>query len=203
MISPGVVLSQPPSRIAPSIGMRAQQLLGLHGQEVAVEHGGRLDERLGQRDGRQLQRKAARLQHAALHIFGARAQVRVAGVDVAPGVDDADHRLAAPILGVVADLAQARAMPERAQVLHAEPAMRAQVLRASCVLSWCCGLARLSPPQRPPMRVPATRELRYCIASNAPRMPRPAMSAQRVRHNEQECARDAAARSQTGIAPKR
>ena len=111
-------------------GVRAQQLLRLHRQEVAVEHGGGLDERLGQRQRRQLDGEAAGLQHAALHVLGARAQVRVAGVDVAPGVDDADHRLAAPVLGVVADLAQARAVAERAQVLHPEPAVRAQVLGA-------------------------------------------------------------------------
>ena len=117
MIRPGVVLSQPPISTAPSIGWRAQQFLGLHRQEVAIEHGGRLDERLGQRHRRQLERKSARLQHAALHVLGARAQMRVAGVDVAPGVDDADHRLAVPILGVVAELAQPRAMAERAQVL--------------------------------------------------------------------------------------
>ena len=46
MIRPGVVLSQPPISTAPSMRMAAQQLLGLHGQEVAVEHGRRLDERL-------------------------------------------------------------------------------------------------------------------------------------------------------------
>ena len=79
-------------------GMRAQQLFRLHGEEIAVEHGGGLDERLGQRDRRQLQREAAGLQHAALDVLGARAQVRVAGIDVAPRIDDADDRLALPIL---------------------------------------------------------------------------------------------------------
>ena len=33
--------------------------------------------------------KAARLPHAALHLLGARAEMRVARIDVAPGVDDA------------------------------------------------------------------------------------------------------------------
>ena len=124
--------------------MGAQQLLGLHGEEVAIQHGGRLDERLGQRDGRQLQRKAAGLQHAALHVLGAGAQMGVAGVDVAPGVDDADHRLAAPVLRVVADLAQPRAMAERAQVLHPEPAMAAQIFGRSCGCSWDGGYSSLS-----------------------------------------------------------
>src|SRR5579863_167907 len=52
----------------------------------------------------------------------------VAGVDIAPGVDDADHRLANPVGAVVARLLQARAMAERAQVVFAEPAIAAQVL---------------------------------------------------------------------------
>ena len=47
--SAGVVLSQPPISTAAVDRMGAQQLLGLHRQEVAVEHGGRLDERLAER----------------------------------------------------------------------------------------------------------------------------------------------------------
>ena len=67
----------------------AQQLLGLHRQEVAVEHRGRLLEVLRQRHRRHLDREAARLPDAALDLLGALAEVRVAGVDVAPGVEDA------------------------------------------------------------------------------------------------------------------
>jgi hypothetical protein len=107
--------------------MAAQKLLGLHRQKVAIEHGGRLDERLGKRHRRQFQRKAARLQHAALDVVGARAQMRVAGINVAPGIDDGDHGLAAPIACVIADLPQARAMAEGAQIAHPEPAMAAQI----------------------------------------------------------------------------
>ena len=107
--------------------MAAQQLLGLHRQHVAIEHGRRLDEGLRQRHRRQFDREAAGLQHAALDVLGARAQMRVAGIDLAPGVDDADDRLAVPILGVVADLAQPRAVAERAHVADAEPAMAAQI----------------------------------------------------------------------------
>src|SRR5262249_34559111 len=62
----------------------------------------------------------------------------MAGVDVAPGVDDADHRLAGPVGLVEAHLAQARAVAERAQVVDAEPAMAAQVfeLFAAGHLRW-------------------------------------------------------------------
>ncbi len=106
--------------------MAAQQLLAFHGEEIAVEHGRRFDERLGKRHRRQFDRKAAGLIDAAFDVLGAVAQMAVAGVDVAPGIDDADHRLADPIGAVVAELAQPRAMAERAQIVFAEPAIAAQ-----------------------------------------------------------------------------
>ena len=110
--------------------MAAQQFLGLHGEEVAVEHGGGFYHRLGKRHGGQFDRQPAGLQHAALHVLGACAQMAMAGVDVAPGVDDADDRLAGPVRRVIAELPQPRAMPERAQVVDPEPAMAAQLLGA-------------------------------------------------------------------------
>ena len=82
---------------------------------------------------RQLDRKAAGLQNAALYVLGARAQVRVAEIDVAPGIDDGDHRLAGEIVRVIAALAQARTVAEGAQVVDAEPAVAAQVLRGFAV----------------------------------------------------------------------
>jgi F0F1-type ATP synthase membrane subunit c/vacuolar-type H+-ATPase subunit K len=53
--------------------------------------------------------------------------MRVAEIDVAPGVDNAYHGLVAKIGGIEAALAQARAMPEGAQIVDAEPAMAAQI----------------------------------------------------------------------------
>ncbi len=64
------------------------------------------------------------------------AQMRVAGVEIAPGIDDADDRLAVPIRLVIAELAQARPMPEGAQVADAQPAMAAELFRAVCVQSF-------------------------------------------------------------------
>ncbi len=107
--------------------MATQQLLRLHRQEVAIEHGRRLHERLGKRHRRQLDRKAAGLQDTAFHVLGALAQMRVTGVDLAPGIEDADDRLAAPVVGIVAELLEARAVAERAHVVNAEPAMAAQM----------------------------------------------------------------------------
>ena len=72
----------------------AQQLLGLHRQQVAVEHRRRLLERLRQRHRRHLDREPAGLPDAALDLLDALLEMRVARVDVAPGVDDRDHRLA-------------------------------------------------------------------------------------------------------------
>ena len=118
--------------------MRAQQFLGLHREEVAVEHGRGLHERFGQRHRRQFDREAARLQDAALHVLGTLAQMAVAGVDVAPGIDDADHRLAGPVLAVIAELAQPRAVAERAQVVT--PSQR-WLRRSSAFVSSCWSLS--------------------------------------------------------------
>ena len=107
--------------------MAAQQLLAFHGEKIAIEHGRRLDEGLGKRHRRQLDRKPAGLIDAAFDVLGAIAQMPMAGVDLAPGIDDADHRLADPIGAVVAELAQPRAMAERAQIVLAEPAVAAQL----------------------------------------------------------------------------
>src|SRR5262249_55633234 len=86
-------------------------------------------ERLRQRHGRQLDGKAAGLQHAAFHVARPRPQMRVTRVDLAPGIDDADDRSAGPVIGIVAELAQPRAVAERAQIVDAEPAMAAQIFR--------------------------------------------------------------------------
>ena len=48
--------------------------------------------------------EAAGLPDAAFDVLGAVAQMAVAGVDLAPGVEDADHRFAGPIVAVVAKL---------------------------------------------------------------------------------------------------
>ncbi len=92
---PGVVLSQPPISTAPSIGWLRSSSSRFHGEEIAVEHGRGLYEGLGKRHRRQFDRQAAGLIDAALYVLGAVAQMAVAGIDVAPGIDDADHRLAA------------------------------------------------------------------------------------------------------------
>src|SRR5262249_6858286 len=96
-------------------------------QKIAIEHGRRLYERLRQRHRGQLDWKAAGLQHAALDVLRPRPQVRVTGVDLAPGIDDADDGSAGPVGGVITELAQPRAVPERAQIVDAEPAVAAQI----------------------------------------------------------------------------
>ena len=133
--SPGVVLSQPPISTAPSIGMRAQQLLRLHRQHVAIQHAGRLQVGLSdKRQRRQLHRKAARHQDAAAHVVDALLEVHVAGLQVGPGVQDRDDGLAGPFLRRVAHLHRARPVPETAQVGRAEPAGAAQVGRPLAAL---------------------------------------------------------------------
>src|SRR4029079_2498751 len=116
--------------------MAAQQFFRLHREKIAIEHRRGLHEGLRQRHRRKLDGKSAGLQHAAFHVLGAVAQMCVAKVDVAPGIDDADHRLAAKIGGIETTLAQARAMAEGAQIVDAEPTMAAQIFGTfTCVHS--------------------------------------------------------------------
>ena len=106
-----------------------QQLLGLHRQQVAVQHRRRLLERLRQRHRRHLHREPARLPDAALHLLHALLEVRVARVDVTPRVDDRDHRLAPVVGAVVAHLRGAGPMPERAHVRRPVPPVTAEFFR--------------------------------------------------------------------------
>jgi hypothetical protein len=113
----------------------AQELFGLHREQVAIEHRRRLLERLGKRDRGHLDGEPARLPDAALDFLGALPEVAVARVDVAPRVDDRDHRLADVIRARVAHLRRARTVPERTQVVDAVPAMAAQLFRLLALLA--------------------------------------------------------------------
>src|SRR4051794_32493462 len=54
--------------------------------------------------------------------------MRVAVVQVRPGVEDRDDRFAGVVLSAVAHLLQARAMAERTQIVGSDPAVAAQLL---------------------------------------------------------------------------
>src|SRR5262249_38152502 len=99
-------------------------------EEIAVEHRRGLHERLAEAHRRDFHREAACLPDAALHLLGAGAEMRMTGVELAPGVDDRDHRLPGIILGREPPLLRARAMPERAQVLRCQPPRAPQLLVA-------------------------------------------------------------------------
>ena len=114
-------------------GMAAQQFLGVHRQQVAVEHGGRLQERFRQRQRRQFHRKAAGHQDAALDVIDPRLEMHVAGLRVRPGVEDRDDRAVLPLLRRVAHLHGARAMAEGAEIVGRKPARAAKRFRSfSC-----------------------------------------------------------------------
>ena len=127
MTRPGVVLSQPPISTAPSSGwLRSSSSVSMARKLRYIMVDGLTkvsdSEIAGSSIGKPPACSTPRL------TFSARdAQMRVARIDLAPGVDDADHRLALPIVGVVADLAQPRAVAERAHVGNAEPAVAAEV----------------------------------------------------------------------------
>jgi hypothetical protein len=108
--------------------IRAEQLLAFHRKQVAIEHGRRLLERLGKADRRHLDGEPARLPDAAFDFFNALLEVRVARIDIAPRIDDRDDRLARVVASVKAHLRGARTVAERAQILHAVPAVAAKLL---------------------------------------------------------------------------
>ena len=110
--------------------VRAQRLLGLHRQQVAVEHGRRLHEGLAEGQQRDLHREAASLPDAALDVFSAQPEVRVTRVGVAPGVEDRDDGFPGHVVGRVTLLSGARPMAGRTQVVFAEPAVAAQLCRS-------------------------------------------------------------------------
>src|SRR5215216_2309035 len=122
----GVVLSQPHQHRA-VYRVRAQELLGLHGEEVPVQHRRGFLERLGERHRGHLDRKPTGLPNATFDLLGPLPKVGVAGVYVAPGIDDSDNRLPAVVLRGVAHLLGPRAVAERAQIAHPVPPVAAQL----------------------------------------------------------------------------
>src|SRR6476646_9432947 len=71
----------------------ANRLLDIHRHQVPIEHGGRLHQRLAEREHRELEREAPCLQDSPLYRHRQLAEVRVAVDELAPAVADADQRL--------------------------------------------------------------------------------------------------------------
>ena len=109
-------------------GMAAQQFFRVHRQHVAIEHRCRFQQRFRQRQRRQLHRKAACHQHAALDVVDPALEVHVAGLRVRPGVEDCDDRRALPLLRCITHLHRPRAMAEGAQIVGGEPACAAELV---------------------------------------------------------------------------
>ncbi|SAL70625.1 hypothetical protein AWB67_04097 [Caballeronia terrestris] len=76
----------------------ANRFLDVHRSQIAKQHRGGAQVRLAERHHRKLERQAARLAHAALHILGEFAKMRVAGRQFRPRIADADHRPAIEIV---------------------------------------------------------------------------------------------------------
>ena len=109
--------------------VRSQQLLGLHRQHVAIHHRGWLDEAFAHRQRRQFDREATCHQDAALDVLDSGFEMGMAWLQIGPGVEDGDHRLASPLLGRVAHLHRPRPMAEGAQIGRSEPPRGAQIGR--------------------------------------------------------------------------
>ena len=106
----------------------ADALLDVHRREVAVEHRRRPQQRLAERHHRKLEREAARLVDADLHLLGQRAEMRVARRQFAEGIADADHRPAVELVVRHAFALDPRAVGKTISVLAAEPLLAAQLV---------------------------------------------------------------------------
>ncbi len=104
----------------------AQELLGFHREEIAVHHGGGFLKCFAERERGHLDWKTASLPDAALDIFGSFTQMAVAGIDVAPGVDNRDDGLSSVVGLDAAHRSSAGTVAERAQVIGAIPAVTAE-----------------------------------------------------------------------------
>ena len=75
-------------------GIGTEQFFCLHGQQIPVHHGGGFLKCFTKADCGHLYRKTASLPNAALDVVGPLTEVAVTWIDVAPGIDDGDDRLA-------------------------------------------------------------------------------------------------------------
>ena len=101
--------------------IRADGLLDVHRHQVAVQHRRGLHQRLAERHDGELDREAARLQHAALDGFGQPAQVDVAVDELRPRVADPDHGPAAERLVRDARRLEPGSMQEPVEIAALEP----------------------------------------------------------------------------------
>ena len=122
----GVVLSQPISSTTPSSGLAridsSTSMAARLRNSIAV---GR-SQRLAERGDRKLEREAAGVEHAALHVLGERAEMRVAGRQLGPRVADADDGPAVELVLREAAVLEEGAVIEAHLVLAPEPGLAAQ-----------------------------------------------------------------------------
>ena len=108
-------------------GVGAEDFLSFHGEEVAMEHGGGFGEHLADGHDGDFHGVAAGLEDAAFDRVGGEAEVHVTGVQVAPGVEDADDGFADVVFGAPAGLFGAGAVAEGAEFVAAVPAVGAEL----------------------------------------------------------------------------
>src|SRR5690606_6502439 len=113
--------------------LRADHLLGIHRHEIAIEHRGWADEDFSQRDGGKLERDPTGLEHASFDRGGHLSQMRVAVVELAPGVADTDGGLRQILVGQAHALGK-RTPHEGAEVGIAVP----RELAAAGNIVWAC-----------------------------------------------------------------
>ena len=109
----------------------SQGFLHLHRHQIAVKHRGWFHEHLAQAHDRQFHRKPAGLPDPALHFLGPVAEVRMARIQIRPGIQNPDHRFPGKILRGITHLLRPRPVAEGPQIIRPEPTVRTQLLRSA------------------------------------------------------------------------
>src|SRR5439155_11990179 len=99
----------------------ADRLFDIHTREIARQHGGRTQVRFAVGKHREFDRKAARLENAALDVFSDLLEVCIARRKLGPGIADADDRLALEFVIRYALVLHPAAIHEAVLVLRSEP----------------------------------------------------------------------------------
>ena len=107
-------LIAPPHQNRSIDGVAPQDLFGLHRQQVAIEHGGGFHKHFAQAHDRDFHWKSSGLEHPAFDLLNPLAEMRVAGIHLAPGIEHTDDRFVLEVLVVEPHPFESRSVSEAA-----------------------------------------------------------------------------------------
>ncbi len=106
--------------------MTTDDFLRLHRKQIAIQHRRRLHQHFAERHDGDFNREPARLQNSSSNLFSPVAKVRVACVQLVPGVQNRNDRFVREFIGIQSELLVPGAMTEAAQGIGIEKAVAAE-----------------------------------------------------------------------------